>query len=425
MTTKKSIHHTSFTAIQAQLRLGLLGVLIAGAAMWACSTSDHASDTDSSLPDATMDTAVDSAPVDAAPVVDGGTPRLGLYTVKTDGTGLRLVLDTGTREISHARLSANGWLVGTRYGKDPDGNGLAMENEANIGAYYEGTQIVVFKLSAPSAQTIIAGSTVAGLAANPSWTDDGKVIFLSAEPDAGVLGTHIARASFSVVPTVSSITTVLVPSQLVIPVDPHQQGSSDATGTVSFSAAIDLAGKWQRPVWSMPASGTTSMPAVAFVGCPLCQSQKGCCAWTNFGDVLGTNDSRFSHAGTDIMWMQQHPDVSVPVGNVMLYPFRQVVRPLDGGPQMDLVAPATAATTTLSYGEWRADDQEIVYWSIEVEGSVLRQFLWAMSRDGSGRRTIPLPANLCPLHPSYVSASEIVFNAWRSAADGTCDVAKL
>jgi hypothetical protein len=85
--------------------------------------------------------------------------------------------------------------------------------------------------------------------------------------------------------------------------------------------------------------------------------------------------------------------------------------------------PAIHACEAFAHANYPLDAEALLI--IEVEGSVLRQFLWAMSRDGSGRRKIPLPANLCPLHPSYVSASEIVFNAWRSAADGTCDVAKL
>ena len=45
---------------------------------------------------------------------------------------------------------------------------------------------------------------------------------------------------------------------------------------------------------------------------------------------------------------------------------------------------------------------------------------------GSNRRQIPLPAELCPQHPSYLSETEIIFNAWRcSTSECNCDVAKI
>lgn len=400
--------------------------------VWACSSDGDgttkvldagASDSPAIGPDASTDAPV--TPDSDAAIADAGTPALGVYTVNVDGSGLTLLVDTGDRQISHPRISSTGWILGTKYGKDPDGNGRAMEDEANIGAHYEGTQIVAFRPEAPGVQAVIAGTTVGGVAANPSWTDDGKVIFLTSEVDAGPLGVHLARASFSAFPTVASIEAIPMPKELLIPVDPHQIGPSNASGSISFSASVSLGGKWQRPIWKMPATGTSAIGAVTFVGCPICPSQGGCCAWSDIGDVLGTNDPRFNHAGTDIMWMQQHPLVSVPIGTLALHPFRQVIRPLDGGPQVDLPATGTAATTSLAYGEWRADDQEIVYWSIEIEGTILRYYLWKMNPDGSGRTKIPLPPDLCPQHPSYVTAQTIVFNAWRAGPGGTCDVAKL
>ncbi len=356
---------------------------------------------------------------------DGGLPRLGLYTVKTDGTGLSLLLDAGTRELSHVRLSPSGWLVATRYGKDPDGNGLSMENEIGIGAHYAGTEIVIFRREAPTAQSVVAGTVSGGTAANPSWTEDGKVIFVQGLPDAGAAEVHLARASFGALPAVASIETVATPPSLLVPVDPHQSGPSDGTGIISFTATVNLSGKWMRPVWKMPATGTSVIGSVGFVGCPICPSTGGCCGWTTLSDVLGTNDSRMSNSGSQILWMQQDPNISASVGPVTLYPYRQVMGPMDGGPQVTLPAVGTDPTTTLSYGEWRADDKEITYWSIEIAGAVLRQFLWVMSPDGSGRRKIPLPSGLCPQHPSYLGPSEIVFNAWRGGPDGTCDVAKL
>jgi hypothetical protein len=380
---------------------------------------------DAALIDAALDVSSESAAPDASEA--SAFPLLGVYVVGTDGGGFALLADAGSRELSHVRTSADGgWLVATRYGKDPDNNGLAMENEVNFGAFYDGTEIVTFQRATPYAESVVAGTPDGGLAANPSWTADGKVLFITNAPGAAVTSTHLARATFSTVPSVTSIDAVPVPATHLVPVDPHQVGPSNASGTISFSATFQLSAKWMRPVWTMPATGTTSTGNVSFLGCPVCPLEGGCCGFSNLDDVLGTNDSRISHSGGDVLWMQQDPNVSVQLGSTTLYPYRQVMRPLDGGVQVPLTPAGTAATTTNSYGEWRLDDQEIAYWSIAVEGAVVRQHLYVMDRTGSNPRMVPLPASLCPLHPSYLSSTELVFNAWRAdPADGSCDIARL
>ena len=372
------------------------------------------------------DAAVDA---DAATtIVDAGFPALGVYTVDIDGGGLTLLVDAGTRELSHVRVGADGgWLVATHYGKDPDSNGLAMENENGIGAYYEGTEVATFPLASPYATTVITGTPSGVLACNPSWTDDGKVLYLAQAPsDAGTTKVHLERATFGVVPSVSAIATVPVPPELLVPVDPHQHGPSDATGFITFTALFQGGAKWYRPIFKMPATGTTLIGQSPAFGCPICPLQGGCCGFDTIPEVIGTNDSRISHSGGEVLWMQQHPDKAAVVGPTTFYPYHQAKRPTDGGAQVDLIPNGASVLTTFSYGEWRPDDQEVTYWTIEVDGAVLRMHLWVMSPDGSNRRQIPLPGNLCPLHPSYITPTRIVFNAWRGAAsDGSCDVAKI
>ena len=416
------------------------GVVVGLALLSACSTTSSVRDGGSREDGGPHDDFLDggtgeSSALDAgdgAPLADAGRgfPRLGVYSMNVDGTGLKLLVDAGAREFSHVRrLPATRWLTATRYGQDPDHNGLSMENESGFGAFYSGTQVVVFPLDDPSAQVVLAGTPSGGLAANPSWTDDGKLLHLVIDGDAGPLGAHFNRLTFGAIPAVSSTETLVVPAELTIPVDPHQHGPSDASGFIVFTALFKLSSKWMAPVWKMPATGTASLSAVSLVGCPICPSQGGCCGWTNLGDVLGTNDARVSHSGSDVLWMQQHPDVSFsfpgPSGPISVYPQRQAMRSLNASAQVDLPAAGVANTTLLSYGEWRADDQELVYWSVDLQ-AVTKQHLNLMNRDGTNRRRIPLPGELCPLHPSYLSATEIVFNAWRcSVPDCTCDVARL
>lgn len=394
----------------------------------AASTTDADAGVNDAGSDVADASAADAATTDGASGGDAGLPVLGVYTVDVDGGGLTLLVDAGTRELSHVRVSPDGgWLTATRYAKDPDSNGLAMENENGIGAYYEGTEVVTFPLASPYSTTVITGTPTGGLACNPSWTDDGKVIYLAQAPsDAGTTKVHLERATFGTVPSVASIATVPVPAELLVPVDPHQHGPSDATGFITFTAVFQAAGKWYRPVFKMPATGTTLLGQSPAFGCPVCPLQGGCCGFAQLADVLGTNDSRVSHSGGDVLWMQQHPDKPAVVGPVTFYPFHQAKRPTDGGVQVDLIPNGASSLTTFSYGEWRGDDQEIAYWTIEIDGAALRHHLWVMNPDGTNRRMIPLPAGLCPIHPSYLGGTRIVFNAWRGAAsDGSCDVGKI
>jgi hypothetical protein len=353
-------------------------------------------------------------------------PALGVYRVQTDGSGLRLLVDAGTRELSHVRRQAGSdWLAAVRYNGDPDGNGLAMENEEGFGAYYLGTEIVVFPLTAPTSVHVVAGSAAGGMAANASWTDDGKLVFVRQPSGGDAASIHIARATFTAVPQVASVDPIPLPAQLLAPVDPHQRGRSDATGKLVVSATFQLApgNLWMRPLWQLPASGDPTFAATSVVGCPICQAQGGCCGWTDVADVLGTNDARIDHAGARVMWMQQSPNVPATVGGLTFYPYRQVMRTLAEPGQVELTPPGTAETTSLTFGEWRADDAELVYWAIELDGAVIRNNLYVMRPDGSARTRIPLPRELCPLHPTYLSPAEIVFNAWRCVGPQcSCDV---
>jgi hypothetical protein len=298
-----------------------------------------------------------------------------------------------------------------------------MENEEGFGAYYVGSEVVVFPLTAPASITVIAGTAAGGMAANASWTDDGKLIFIHQPLGGDATSTRIVRATFTSVPEVAAIEVVPLPAPLLVPVDPHQRGPSDATGKLVVSATFQSGDLWMRPLWQLPASGDPTFSATSVVGCPICPSQGGCCGWANVADVLGTNDARINHAGTQVMWMQQSPVVSATVGGQTFHPYRQIMRTFVEPGQVELTPAGTAETTSLTFGEWRADDAELVYWAIELEGAVVRNNLYVMSPDGGARRRIPLPRELCPLHPTYLGPTEVVFNAWRCVGPQcSCDV---
>lgn len=366
----------------------------------------------------------DPAGTGAGPTDPGTLPRLGVYAVGVDGSSFRLLLDPGTRDLTHVRKQPGGdWLTATRYNVDPDRNGLSMEIESGHPNNYAGAEIVVFPMSQPNAITKVAGAVPGKLCANSSWTADGKLLFIQQDHPTNPDWTRFKRASFSALPTVAQIDPVPAPPELLLPVDPHQVGPSDGTGSIVFAALFQHPSGWMRPVWRMPAAGATSLAGASFVGCPICPANNGCCAWPTFPEVLGANDPQLNHAGTDVIWMQQHPNVSA--GSPRLYPYRQQKKPASG-PQVDLTAPGVAPLTSQTFAVWREDDREVVYWAIELEGTKVRQNLYRMNPDGTERRRIPIPAQLCASHPNYISATEIVFSGWRCAGtECTCDVGKL
>ena len=353
-------------------------------------------------------------------------PRLGVYIVSVDGSGLRQLVDPGRRALTHVRQQVgSSWMTATRYGHDADANGLAMELEHGS-AYYQQTEVVVFPRSDPTDVTVIAGDTPGRLCANSTWTDDGRLLFVQQDHPEDPNLTQVKRASFSTTPRVESVVTIPTPARLLLPVDPHQAGPSDDTGTIVFPALFRQAQGWMRPVWRIRASGQSALEADSLVGCPVCPEQRGCCAWSRASDVLGANDPRLNHAGTEVVWMQQHPDVSAGRQPDTIHPWRQQKRTLAMELQQDLPAPELAPTTSLSFPEWRPDDQELVYWTVELVGGVIRHGLYRMDPEGGSRRQIPLPPELCPTHPSYLSDREVVFSAWRCAgADCSCDPKQL
>ncbi len=358
--------------------------------------------------------------------IDGpdALPALGVYTVNTDGTGLRLLVDAGTQHLSHVRqLAGTDWLTATRYTEDPDNNGLAMEVEANApgGLNYGGAQIVVFRASSPTTVTAITPVVAGKMTANSSWTSDGKLIFLRQDHPSDPNWTRLERATFTALPGTFTIDAIPLPPELILPIDPHQSGASDASGSIVFPALFHHPSGWMRPVWKLPANGATSLADASVVGCPICPEMSGCCAWPTVAEVLGTNDPRFDHAGTRVTWMQQHPDVSFDLGALHGNPMRPQSRVLASPASVDLTPPGVAATTSVSFGEWRHDDAEVVYWTLALAGTALQQHLFRMAPDGTQRQAIPLPPELCPHHPSYLSSTQIVFSAFRCfGASCTC-----
>ncbi|MBW2733934.1 MAG: hypothetical protein JRH20_16220 [Deltaproteobacteria bacterium] len=396
---------------------------LAGLAVANCSSSNDPATPDLSTADApktsdsrpqgdalSTETALsDSAGNDAAKEPE--IVPLGLYVVKRDGTGLRLFANTGTKALTHVRAErGSDWLTATRYHLDADNNGFAMEGEGPNNKSYDGTEIVLFRSSDPSQLYHIAGNTPGKLCANSSFTGDGKVIHLQETGD----GTVFKRVTFGTMPTIVSTETIPMPSQLITPVDPHQVGASDGTGKIVFSATFQHTAGWMRPVWRMPATGTSELSQVEVIGCPICPAQNGCCSWSDINQVLGTNDPRMDSTGTKIFWMHRHPDVSFDFGGTPVYVFRQALR-VDGQEQRDFNGSNIDVHTTHSYGQWRPDDKELVYWSIDVDLQVGRvgQELYRMDSDGQNRVRLDLPPSLCVSQPSYLNQDEIIFTGWR------------
>lgn len=346
-------------------------------------------------------------------------PRLGVYAVNLDGSDLRLLFDAGTRAVTHVRKQPNSsWMTATRYIKDPDGNGLAMEVEAGAGAHYDQTEVIVFDSLAPAQVFVIAGGDDGKMCANSSWTDDGKLIYIHQDHALDPNLTRLKRASFSQLPVLESIAPIPVPDNLFMPVDPHQLGPSDASGSLVFSALFEHPSGWMRPVWKMPASGEASMQATELVGCPVCIAQGGCCAWPSFAEVMGTNDPRLNHAGTAVNWMQQHPELSVDVGPFTVHPWRQHML-VFGQQSLELPTTGVADATSLAFGQWSPDDARLAYWAIEID-TVVKNRLYTMDSEGQDRQRVPLPDELCVTHPSFIGPNRLVFTAWRCGQYCSC-----
>jgi hypothetical protein len=352
---------------------------------------------------------------------DAGTfTPLGVYSVNVDGTALHLVVDPGKNDLTHVRQQAGSdWLTATRY-TVAGANGYAMEQDG-----YLGTEILAFRLSDPTTMQTIVQCASDKICANSSWTDNGKLIWMQQDDPTNPAATRIKRASFAPVPTVTTIDAIPLPEAFVDPSDPHQVGPSDA-GTLVFPALWQDPTGWMHPVFRVSAAGTTNPADVAFVGCPICDA--ACCAWPMPGDVVGATDPRMNHSGTYVIWMQQNPNVSF--GSPAMYPFRQQGIALPTGTQTDLTQPGIAPSTSQSFIDWREDDAEGVYWTVEAEvvnnQPVIHQKVYRMSPDGSQRTLIALPSQLCASHPSYLSLTAIVFSAWSCGAPGcSCDATNL
>jgi hypothetical protein len=77
---------------------------------------------------------------------------------------------------------------------------------------------------------------------------------------------------------------------------------------------------------------------------------------------------------------------------------------------------------------WRADSQELVYGEsrLDTSSGAVKKVLFRMASDGTARKQIPLPANLCAAHPSYLTQDTIVFTGWRcGGAECSCAPDKL
>lgn len=355
-----------------------------------------------------------------------GLPRVGIFTVKADGSNLQLLIDTVDKSLTHVRKGPGDWLTATRYNDDVDKNGLAMEGEGGTAPHYDNTEVVVFQRGNPSAVTTIAGGTPGKLCANSSFTQDGKLLYLHQDDPANPTRARFKRATFSTLPAVASTAVIDVPTAL-FPVDPYQSGNSDSSGVIVFPAVFQHPTGFMRPIWQMPASGTTQLSDVKVVGCPLCPANAGCCAFPTPAEVIGTNDPIIHPKGTHVAWMEQEPDISFQLGSVSVYPYRQSVAEF-GKAQTDISPASTPATTIQAYMQWRPDGGELVYWElvIDLSSGTVKQPLFRMAPDGSARTAIPLPADLCTSHPSYLDQDTIIFTGWRCGGTPcSCGAEKL
>jgi hypothetical protein len=404
---------------------------------------------DGGIADATSTEDADAEADAAVPAPDASSefviPRLGVYTVKTDGSELALLTDTGTRAYTHVRSNPdNDWLTATRYNNDLDGNGLAMEGEevGDGSPHYGGTEIILFRSSSPndvfsvSADGLVC-DTPSAICANSSWTSDGKLILLNSHDGSGS-NDWIKRVTFTTVPEAASVESLLLPPQLFAPVDPHQYGDS-ATGVIVFSALFNQGTppeqKWMRPLWKIPAAGAATFVTgqTEFVGCSTCVSEGGaCCSETEPELVVaGTNDARISHDGQSVLWMQSSREVTGDILGVTLNPYRQFIKPLVGGMQAALEDSLADDTTTHAYGEWSPDDAQIAYWELWVSGNSMptfrvREELFVADVDGINRQPVPLPEELCAAHPSYLDQDTLVFTGWKCGGENcSCHPAAL
>jgi hypothetical protein len=177
-----------------------------------------------------------AAPADLAST-DGGSnlPRLGLFTVRVDGTQLTMLVDTGIQQLTHIRVGPSDWLTATRYTVDVDQNGLAMESEGGARPHYAGTQVVVFRQTNPSDVTVISGGVTGKLCANSSWTQDGKLLYRQQDDPQKPTLVRIKRASFLGIPVKSQTEVLQLPSE-VTPLAPMQWGRAQGAARSSLPA---------------------------------------------------------------------------------------------------------------------------------------------------------------------------------------------
>jgi hypothetical protein len=333
-----------------------------------------------------------------------------------------------------------------------------MEGEDGHPLNYGGAEVIVFRRDAPLEAVRVAGGVAGRVVANSTFTSDGRLILLEQDPPEPsipepddprlirIKRVTFTPGSFDSTPEVASVETVPVPDALKAPVDPDQFGPSTAEGFITFTATYEHAPSaptpFMRPLWRMPANGVTNEAyqadpsVIALVGCPICET--GCCGFATPELVLGTNDSRISHAGTEVVWMHEHPDVSTTLDfpelpePIVIHPYRQHKSDFVS-PQVALAFSTDDPVHATAYANWRGDDGELVYWDIrrapelplDTFPPVMRQRLMLMDPAGETRVEVPLPASFCVSHASYVSNSRVIFTAWQQGPTGSCAASAL
>lgn len=294
--------------------------------------------------------------------------RYGIYIAGVDGTGMRAILTSATRQLTHPRVSPDRNLVAfTRY-TIPGADGLAKEADG-----YLGSEVCTCAIDGSDVRVVVPPGPTELNVCTSWWAGQHEVVHLHIDPFSRVYQIRAVdrrTLAIRVLPTPAGLNVS----------DPSLR---DGRITFSVKAAPD-------PLWIMNADGGAARQITSPTGA-------GSSGGLNFGDY----DSQISPDGERVAFMRW-------MGGW----FSIHVLELSTG-VVTLLSPQTG---TISEGlpTWSPDGRRIAFVRFDLTNLVGENSgIFTMARDGSDRQRIPVPFGLFPSFPCYLpgDGSRVSFNA--------------
>jgi len=268
---------------------------------------------------------------------------------------MKRIIGDPTREMTHARISPDKeWVVFTRYNKKR--RGIALERNSQ----YKKTEIMIMRLDGTKVQTLVPPQK-GMIAANGSWTPDGKGVIYVASEKGG---------------KETTINYIDVATRRITPLRvTKDRWAGDPYQVKDWLIYNNIRPKLQlSTVWLMKSDGSDArqITAPAFSKAMKKRAKP----------PLGDYDPKLSPDASRVAVQR----------NVGKGVFHIVVADVKTGEEKDLSAPylKPGATVADCLPGWSSDGRLIIFWHGDTE-HLPNSGLYTILPDGSDRKRVPLP----------------------------------